>query len=55
VLLFLYHGKQEARLKEWRDNKSRIDGAVKEEREERFALLRSGLSLEEVEKKLGSV
>jgi hypothetical protein len=43
----------EARLKEWRDNKSRIDGAKKEGRQEVFALLRQGYSLDAAEKMLG--
>jgi len=38
----------EARLKEWRDNKSRIDGA----RNEVLNLFRQGYSLSEVEKLL---
>ncbi|MDR2593144.1 MAG: hypothetical protein LBC87_00030 [Fibromonadaceae bacterium] len=47
----------EARLKEWRDNKDRIDGAVAEGKAERtkelFALLESGVSLEEAKRKFG--
>lgn len=47
----------EARLKEWRDNKSRIDGAWVEGKvegiQEVFALWQSGLSLEEAQKRLG--
>jgi len=39
----------EARLKEWRDNKSRMDGALRE-----FAsLIRQGYSVDEAEKKMG--
>jgi len=49
----------EARLKEWRDNKSRLDGARKEAKVEGqqqvLGLLRQGYSLNEVEKKLGLV
>jgi predicted transposase/invertase (TIGR01784 family) len=50
----------EARLKEWRDNKSRIDGALAECRAEHqqqmreFAsLIRQGYSVDEAEKRLG--
>jgi hypothetical protein len=43
----------EARLKEWRDNKSRIDGAKKEGMLELRALLRQGHSLDAAEKMLG--
>ncbi len=47
----------EARLKEWRDNKSNIDGARTEGRkdgiQEVFSLLRQGYSVDEAEKKLG--
>jgi predicted transposase/invertase (TIGR01784 family) len=43
----------EARLKEWRDNKSRIDGARKEGMLELRALLRQGHSLDAAEKMLG--
>ena len=39
----------EARLKEWRDNKSRMDGALREA----FSLLRQGYSVDEAEKKMG--
>jgi hypothetical protein len=39
----------EARLKEWRDNKSRIDGA----KAEVLSLWESGFSLAEAKKKLG--
>ncbi|GBU25216.1 hypothetical protein R83H12_01857 [Fibrobacteria bacterium R8-3-H12] len=38
----------EARLKEWRDNKSRMDGALAEA----FSLLRQGYSVDEVERML---
>jgi len=47
----------EARLKEWRDNKSRIDGALadgmKKGMEKVFSLLRQGYSVDEAEKKVG--
>jgi hypothetical protein len=43
----------EARLKEWRDNQSRIDGARKEGIQEVFSLLRQGYSVDEAEKKMG--
>jgi hypothetical protein len=43
----------EARLKEWRDNKSRIDGAKKEALQEVFSLWEGGMSLAEAKKKLG--
>jgi hypothetical protein len=43
----------EARLKEWRDNKSRIDGAKKEGMLELLSLLESGMSLAEAKRKLG--
>jgi len=39
----------EARLKEWRDNKSRIDGALAEV----FDLWEKGVSLAEAKKKMG--
>jgi len=39
----------EARLKEWRDNKDRIDGALREA----FSLWCQGYSVDEAEKKLG--
>ena len=39
----------EARLKEWRDNKDRIDGALAEV----FSLWRQGYSVDEAEKKMG--
>ncbi len=44
----------EARLKEWRDNKSRIDGAVADARAEVFTLLRKGYSIDEAEKMLAT-
>jgi len=51
----------EARLKEWRDNKSRMDGARKEGKaegkvegmQELLSLLRQGYSVDEAEKKMG--
>jgi len=47
----------EARLKEWRDNKSRMDGAWADGRKggirELASLLRQGYSVDEAEKKLG--
>ena len=42
----------EARLKEWRDNKSRIDGALAEGQQQVLDLFRQGYSLSEVEKLL---
>ena len=39
----------EARLKEWRDNKSRLDGALREA----FALLESGVPIAEAKKRMG--
>jgi len=44
----------EARLKEWRDNKSRIDRALAERTQELFALWESGVSLEEAKKRLAT-
>jgi hypothetical protein len=43
----------ETRLKEWRDNKSRIDGVKAEGIGIVFSLLEQGLSLAEAKKKLG--
>jgi len=50
----------EARLKEWRDNKSRMDGALAEcelkhqrQMRELLSLWRQGYSVDEVEKKMG--
>ena len=42
----------EARLKEWRDNKSRIDGAYNDGMKKVFSLLRQGYSIDEAEKLL---
>jgi len=43
----------EARLKEWRDNQSRIEGALAERTQELFALWESGVPLAEAKKKMG--
>ncbi|MDR2583060.1 MAG: Rpn family recombination-promoting nuclease/putative transposase [Fibromonadaceae bacterium] len=43
----------EARLKEWRDNKDRIDGAFTDGMKKVFSLLRQGYSVDEAERKLG--
>jgi len=50
----------EARLKEWRDNKSRMDGALAEcelkhqrQMRELFAFLESGVPLAEAKKRMG--
>jgi conserved hypothetical protein (putative transposase or invertase) len=43
----------EARLKEWRDNKSRLDGALAEQKRELFALWESGVPIAEAKKKMG--
>jgi predicted transposase/invertase (TIGR01784 family) len=42
----------EARLKEWRDNKDRMDGALTDGMKKVFSLWRQGYSVDEAEKKL---
>jgi len=43
----------EARLKEWRDNQSRLEGARKDGIQEVLSLWRQGYSVDEAEKKMG--
>jgi len=42
----------EARLKEWRDNMSRLEGALADERNEILSLIRKGSSVADIEKHL---